>query len=59
MFYHITFCAVPVQTNEKKWVLCDHVFPRQHDDDEDDDDDDDDDETMDSLLDIVDPLSTF
>ena len=57
MFYHITFCAVPVQTNEKKWVLCDHVFSRKHDDDEDDDDDDD--ETMDSLLDIVDPLSTF
>ena len=40
-------------------MLCDHVFSRKHDDDEDDDDDDDDDETMDSLLDIVDPLSTF
>ena len=38
-------------------MLCDHIFPRKHDDDEDDDDDDD--ETMDSLLDVVDPLSTF
>ena len=56
MFYYITFCAVPVQTKEKNWVLCDHIFPRKHDDDEDDDDDD---ETMDSLLDVVDPLSTF
>ena len=37
-------------------MLCDHIFPRKHDDDEDDDDDD---ETMDSLLDVVDPLSTF